>query len=133
MSGPGHKDFGVLTLLVQLDYEPGGWFKIPAGCFFPEPDVDSACIILRRRAAVRLPEPMRPAYVRIVKRAFSQRRKMMFKLLKQDWTPEALEAAFPYAGLSPQIRAEAVSLDQFVNLTTQLAGAAGGQSRSAAP
>ena len=32
---PGDKDYGVLTLLVQLDYEPQASFKIPASCFFP--------------------------------------------------------------------------------------------------
>src|SRR5437588_9453047 len=38
---PGAKDYCVLTLLVQLDYEPLDWFKIPASSFFPEPEVDS--------------------------------------------------------------------------------------------
>ncbi len=42
-------DYGVLTLLVQLDFEPGDLFKIPPGCFFPEPGVDSACVVLNRR------------------------------------------------------------------------------------
>ncbi len=43
-------DYGILTLLVQLDFEPRGYFKIPPECFFPSPDVDSACVILVRRA-----------------------------------------------------------------------------------
>src|SRR5471032_924297 len=34
-------DYGVLTLLVQLDYEPRDLFKIPPECFFPSPNVDS--------------------------------------------------------------------------------------------
>src|SRR5438105_818477 len=46
---PRDKDYGVLTLLVQLDYEPQASFKIPASCFFPLPAVDSACISLRKR------------------------------------------------------------------------------------
>ena len=40
-------DYGVLTLLVQLDYEPRDSFKIPPDCFFPSPDVDSACVCLQ--------------------------------------------------------------------------------------
>jgi 16S rRNA (adenine1518-N6/adenine1519-N6)-dimethyltransferase len=124
MSGPDTRDYGVLTLLVQLDFEPVRWFKIPAGCFFPQPDVDSACIVLRRRPTAFLPEEQRSVYVRIVKRAFSQRRKMMRKLLKQDWSPDALDAAYDALRLSPQVRAEAVSLEQFVMLTKLLAGAA---------
>ncbi len=43
-------DYGVLTLLVQLDYERGASFKIPADCFFPAPKVDSMCVALQRRA-----------------------------------------------------------------------------------
>jgi len=121
MSDSGNKDYGVLTLLVQLDFEPVRWFRISAGCFFPQPAVDSACIVLTRRPVMLLPEALRPAYRRIVKRAFSQRRKMMLKLLKQDWKLESLENAYEKTGLSPQVRAEAVSLRQFVELTKLLA------------
>ena len=110
-------DYGVLTLLVQLDYEPRDWFKIPADCFFPAPDVDSACVVLVRRARPLLADGQRAAFVKIVKRAFSQRRKMMLKLLKQDWPVEKLAAAFAELKISPQERAEKLSLEQFVALT----------------
>lgn len=118
----GDEDYGILSLLVQLRFEPRGLFKIPAGCFFPPPDVDSACITLVRRNEDLLPAEMRPTYVRLVKLAFSQRRKMMLKLLKQEWQAIQLEAALNALSLSPQIRAEAVSLDQFVELTRLLHG-----------
>jgi 16S rRNA (adenine1518-N6/adenine1519-N6)-dimethyltransferase len=117
MAGASQEDYGILSLLVQLRYEPRGLFKIPPGCFFPPPDVDSACITLVRRERELLPAESRPAFVRLVKLAFSQRRKMMAKLLKQDWPAERLEAAFGQLNLSPTIRAEAVSLEQFVGLT----------------
>jgi 16S rRNA (adenine1518-N6/adenine1519-N6)-dimethyltransferase len=113
-------DYGILTLLVQLDFEPRGWFKIPATCFFPEPDVESACVCLVRRTEPLLPSGQRAAFIKIVKRAFSQRRKMMLKLLKQDWPAEKLDRAFAALSLSPQIRAEAVSLDLFTQLTRLL-------------
>ena len=120
-AGPGHKDYGVLTLLVQLDYEPRNLFKIPASCFFPAPDVDSACVTLVRREKPLLAGELREAFVKIVKRAFSQRRKMMLKLLKADCPEARLTAAFAEVGLSPQARAEAVSLIEFGNLTKRLA------------
>jgi len=84
MAKAGDEDYGILTLLIQLGYEPREWFKIPASCFFPKPDVDSACVVLVRRAAPLLPENQRETFVKIVKRAFSQRRKMMLKLLRED-------------------------------------------------
>jgi 16S rRNA (adenine1518-N6/adenine1519-N6)-dimethyltransferase len=123
LAGAGDEDYGVLTLLVQLDYEPGGWFKIPAGCFFPAPEVDSACVTLRRRAQPLLPGEQRPVFVKIVKRAFSQRRKMMLKLLKQDWPADALAAAFDGLGISPMERAEKLTVEQFASLTRLLVAA----------
>jgi 16S rRNA (adenine1518-N6/adenine1519-N6)-dimethyltransferase len=112
--------YGILTLLVQLDFAPRDWFKIPPGCFFPSPDVDSACVILERRATPLLPENLRASFVKIVKRAFSQRRKMMLKLLKQDWAADKLAAAFAELKISSQERAEKLSLEQFVALTKLL-------------
>jgi 16S rRNA (adenine1518-N6/adenine1519-N6)-dimethyltransferase len=114
-------DYGILTLLVQLDFEPHGLFKIPSGCFFPAPDVDSACVRLLRREKPLLPENLRKPFMRLVKLAFSQRRKMMLKLLKQEWPKEKLEAAFANLNISPQERAEKLSLEQFVSLTKILA------------
>jgi 16S rRNA (adenine1518-N6/adenine1519-N6)-dimethyltransferase len=120
MSKADDDDYGVLTLLVQLDYEPRGWFKIPANCFFPAPNVDSACVTLVRREKPLLTDDHRKIFVRIVKKAFSQRRKMMLKLLKTEWPLEKLQAAFSALTISPQERAEKLSLEQFVGLTMHL-------------
>jgi 16S rRNA (adenine1518-N6/adenine1519-N6)-dimethyltransferase len=120
---PGAPDYGVLTLLVQLNYEPQPWFKIPPSCFFPEPDVDSACICLVRREPPPLTDDQRRVFVRLVKRSFSQRRKMMLKLLKQEWPQPRLAQEFERLNLSPQIRAEKVSLEQFTQLARNLDGA----------
>ncbi len=116
----GDRNYGLLALLIQLRYEPQGWFKIPATCFFPAPDVDSACVKLVRRPEPLLTDIQAAVYTRLVKRAFSQRRKMMFKLLKQDWPESVLEPAFAAARLSAQVRAEATSLEQFIILTRKL-------------
>lgn len=116
MARPDDADYGVLTLLVQLEYEPQEWFKIPASCFFPEPEVDSACVFLLRREQPLLGE-LRDRFSRIVKRGFSQRRKMMLKLLKEDWALDQLEQAFHQTQIPLKARAEIVTLEQFVRLT----------------
>jgi 16S rRNA (adenine1518-N6/adenine1519-N6)-dimethyltransferase len=54
--------------------------------------------------------------VRLVKRGFSQRRKMMLKLLKEEWPAERLSEAFEELKLSPQSRAEDIRLEEFVAL-----------------
>jgi 16S rRNA (adenine1518-N6/adenine1519-N6)-dimethyltransferase len=113
-------DYGVLTLLVQQAYQPAGQFRISRKCFFPEPNVDSACLTLVRRPAPLLTPELKRPYKRIVKRAFSQRRKMMRKLLLADWPPERLDAAFAALNISPQARAETITLNQFVALTKLL-------------
>jgi 16S rRNA (adenine1518-N6/adenine1519-N6)-dimethyltransferase len=118
---PGSRDYGVLSLLVQVNYESVAQFKIPPSCFFPEPDVDSACIALKRRAVPLLDTQQVSAFRNIVKRSFSQRRKMALKLLKQDWPPDKLTSAFERLTFSPQARAESLSLLQFVELTKLLA------------
>ncbi|MBI5387894.1 MAG: ribosomal RNA small subunit methyltransferase A [Verrucomicrobia bacterium] len=122
----GDSDYGVLTLLVQLRFESRGLFKIPASCFHPSPDVDSACVTLVRRTTPLLVPDQSRNFIRLVKMAFSQRRKMMLKLLKAGWPPAQLEAAFAELRLSPQVRAEAVSLEQFVRLTELLKAPAPG-------
>ena len=120
-AGAGSRDYGVLTLLIQLRYEPRADFKIPASCFFPAPKVDSVCLTLLRRPEPLLNRAEAATFTRIVKRSFSQRRKMMLKLLKEDWPAEALQSAYAEAGLPDSIRAESVTLGQFVTLSRRLA------------
>jgi 16S rRNA (adenine1518-N6/adenine1519-N6)-dimethyltransferase len=121
MARVGDDDYGLLTLLIQLRYAPREWFKIPRGCFFPEPDVDSACIVLLRRETPLLGEERHRDFERIVKRAFSQRRKQMAKLLKADWPLPKIMAALATLNLSADVRGEKLSLEQFVALTNILA------------
>lgn len=113
--------YGLLSLFMQLRYEGRDWFKIPPACFFPPPDVESACVVLRRRKEDLLPFELTRLFMRIAKRAFSERRKMMAKLLKHEWPAEHVMAAFAQLGLDPQIRAERVTLAQFAALTRMLA------------
>lgn len=114
-------DYGLLTLLLGLHYQPSGLFKIPASCFFPAPDVESGCITLTRRTPPLLDPEQTKMFVRLVKRAFSQRRKMMLKLLKTEWPEDRLHAAFSQLGISPQERAEKVSLEVFIEFCRLLA------------
>ena len=120
MAAPDDADYGLLTLLVQLNYEPKQFFKIPASCFFPEPDVDSACVCLLRRPQAILSASQKAIFVKVVKRSFSQRRKMMFKLLKEDWPAEKLARVFEELKIPPQTRAETVSVEQFVRVAQML-------------
>lgn len=120
ISLPKSQDYGVFGLLIQARYDACGYFKIPSTCFFPEPGVESACLNLVRRPHPPLTQAQYETFVRLLKQSFSQRRKMMLKLLKAEWAAESLAAAFATAGVSLQARAETVSLDQFIELAKQL-------------
>ena len=114
---PGQKEYGLLSLLLQLGYVPAGSFKVPAACFFPRPDVASACVtLIRRPVPLLLPEKISD-FTRLVKVGFSQRRKVMLKLLRSLWSEDRLGVAYETAGIQPQARAETVTLEQFVQLT----------------
>ena len=119
-AAPRTPEYGALTLLMQLDYSVSAWFKVPAGCFFPVPEVDSACVVLARRPFPLLEGALRGTFRRLVKTGFSQRRKMMLKLLKQHWPGEQLRAACDSCGISAQARAEELGLEQFVQLAKTL-------------
>ena len=117
---PGAKEYSKLTLLVGCRYEAGEMFRISPHCFFPEPRVDSACLTFHRRAEPLFDDSLYPTFKAVVKRAFSQRRKMMRKNLKGDWPDDKIDAAMNAAGLDLSIRAEKVTLEQFVDLTQRL-------------
>ena len=120
VSRAGEDNYGLLSLYLQLRYEPREWFKIPSSCFFPPPDVDSGTILLRFRPVPLLSSELVPVFRRLVKLAFSERRKMMAKLLKQQWPADRLADAFTRLNISPQARAESVPLEQFIELTKAL-------------
>lgn len=119
----GDPDYGLLGLLLQLNYEHKGYFKLPAGSFFPQPDVDSACVTLIRRATPPLTPAQEKVYMAVVRTGFSHRRKMMIKNLKGRWPEARLLAVLEELSLSPKIRAEDVTREQYVELARRLAAA----------
>jgi 16S rRNA (adenine1518-N6/adenine1519-N6)-dimethyltransferase len=118
---PGSDAYGLLTLLVGLRYTVQDSFRVPRDCFFPAPDVESACAVLERRPEAGLPEDAVDAYVRLVKAGFGQRRKMLAKLAAGAWPRDAVDAAMQAAGVPPTERAERVTREQFVTMATRLA------------
>jgi 16S rRNA (adenine1518-N6/adenine1519-N6)-dimethyltransferase len=92
-SAPGRKDYGAVTVLVQAEYDVEILKNIPAAVFYPEPEVGSAVVRLRRRDAPLLRSENRAAFHALVKKGFSQRRKKLSNLLsiKDDRRAEELD------------------------------------------
>jgi 16S rRNA (adenine1518-N6/adenine1519-N6)-dimethyltransferase len=112
---PGTKDYGALTLFIQLHYSVEFLRTIPASVFIPRPEVDSAVVRLRPRGAQELPACDFRAFHDLVRLGFSQRRKQVGKLLRNylpDWA-----AAAQSLGVDIRIRAERLDLHQWIALT----------------
>jgi 16S rRNA (adenine1518-N6/adenine1519-N6)-dimethyltransferase len=111
---PRSKDYGILTLIVQLQCRVEYLRTIPATVFLPPPEVDSAFVRLRPRVAGELPEHDRDFLLSLIRSGFSQRRKQLGKLLRgkvADWPSAARRIDVPISA-----RAEELSLEQWVAL-----------------
>jgi 16S rRNA (adenine1518-N6/adenine1519-N6)-dimethyltransferase len=124
---PATRDYGALTLLVQLHYCVEYLRTIPASVFLPKPNVDSALVRIVPRDPRELPACDYKVFEELVRRGFSQRRKQLGKLIREnvpDWENAAVEL-----GLNPKARAEELSLRQWIalaNYVTPIASAEGG-------
>jgi 16S rRNA (adenine1518-N6/adenine1519-N6)-dimethyltransferase len=115
---PRTKDYGALTLQVQLRYRVEYMRTIPASVFIPRPEVDSAIVRLHPRAPGELPACDHNLFPQLVRLGFSQRRKQLGKLLREhipDWSSGAKAL-----GLAPEVRAEELSLEQWIALTNYI-------------
>jgi 16S rRNA (adenine1518-N6/adenine1519-N6)-dimethyltransferase len=119
----GDPDYGVLSVMTQYAAEAKKAFKVSANCFRPRPDVGSAVVVLRSRPAETLLPPQEESrFAAVVKAAFAHRRKTLINSLRDEGyeAPIATEAVEAMQ-LSPTVRAETLTLEQFKELTSRLA------------
>jgi len=114
-AAPRTSDYGSLSLAVQLQYRVEYLRTVSATVFLPQPDVDSAFV----RITPRLPDEHPPhdpeTFFRLVRQGFSQRRKQLRNLLREEipaWEDAARELKF-----DPRARAEELSLEQWIALS----------------
>ncbi|PCI38004.1 MAG: ribosomal RNA small subunit methyltransferase A [Elusimicrobia bacterium] len=123
LSDPGSRAYGILTLSVAIKADTEHICDVGPECFQPPPKVSSSVMRLHRYPKMRLPDTLREKdFFRIVRAAFSQRRKMAAKSIAAVLgMPRAdVDAAFAATGLSLSARAETLSLDEFVSLAARL-------------
>lgn len=112
VAAPGSKTYGRLSVMIQYYCSVEALFEVPPESFFPAPKVDSAIVRL-------IPYPQPPYLAKdksrldlIVREAFSQRRKTLRNSLKKYLTEED----FARAGINPELRAENLSVEAYVQL-----------------
>lgn len=114
----GTKEYGVLALLSQYHGEVDIVHHVPASCFVPRPKVDSCVVRIRRHREALFPDTDGKFLSRVIRAAFSQRRKTLRNALgsgfgaPRDIVLGALEAT----GIDSNRRAETVALEEFAAL-----------------
>ena len=116
-AAPGSSDYGALSLVLQLHYRVEYLRTVPASVFVPQPDVDSAFVRITARAAHELLPHDSETFLRIVRKGFSQRRKQLRNLLR-DEIPDWSEASIA-VGFDPRARAEELGLEQWIALSNR--------------
>lgn len=125
-ASPGGKEYGYLSVLVQLYCEAESLFDVPPSAFRPVPKVVSSVVRLKVR-----PEPAALVsdeilFVELTKTLFSQRRKTILNNLRAGWTrlnlpaAEAIREALAAAKLDPQRRAETLTIAELAGLANEI-------------
>ena len=112
VSVPGKKLYGRLSVMIQTFCTTQALFEVPPYAFEPAPKVDSA--ILRLQPNPQFEDKIKDfsQYEKLIRQAFSQRRKTLKNTLKNTCSAQQIEQA----GLVPTLRAEELSVADFVKL-----------------
>ena len=116
--GPGTKDYGALSLAVQYYSKPCIILNVSANCFVPRPNVDSAVIKLSSHKENPVHVDNEQLMFNIIRASFNQRRKTLVNgLTNAGFEKERVLSALSQMNLSPTIRGEALTLEEFAKLS----------------
>ena len=122
-AAPGTKAYGALSVAVQYYCEIESVVNVPKDVFVPQPKVDSAVLNLKIRKTCPVETRDRELFFAVVKAGFGQRRKTLSNSLMgvKDITKEIVFESLNAAGIEPSRRAETLSLEEFAQLSNQVA------------
>lgn len=119
--GPGSKEYGALSLAVQYYAKPEIVVNVPPNCFMPQPKVGSAVIRLTRHSEPPVTVKSEKLLFQVIRASFNQRRKTLANGLANygafGLPKEELQACIEELGVPVNIRGEALSLEQFAQLS----------------
>ncbi len=115
-AAPGTAEYGLPSVLIGRTWRIKSGRKLPPSVFFPEPNVDSALVELIPRPGDDLPPCVPEIFERAARAGFSQRRKQLRKLLAAEFP----DLTWPVAQLPESIRAEELTLSQWVALANAI-------------
>ncbi|MDI3481002.1 MAG: rRNA (adenine1518-N6/adenine1519-N6)-dimethyltransferase [Tepidanaerobacteraceae bacterium] len=122
---PGGKDYGVLSVAVQLYADVDMVCEVGRDAFVPPPKVDSAVVRIVFKSEPRVKLEDEDAFFKVVEAAFGQRRKILRNSLKSGLalcgiSPEKIDNALEKAGIDPARRGETLSIEEFAKLSALL-------------
>ena len=124
-AAPGSREAGAISYAVAYYAAPQLLFTVQPGSFFPPPKVTSAVIRLdlHDTPPVRVPNGDEAGYFRLIRAAFSQRRKTAANAIANglNLPKAAVTRALADAGLDARLRPEQLTMEQFCALQTALA------------
>ena len=118
---PHTKDYGSLTLFVGFYTEPQIMMKVPKTVFMPQPKIDSS--VIRLNVKEDLPDTNRDSYFKLVRAAFSKRRKTLINALSTyglEADKEEIREALRRAGIEETVRGEDLHMDDYIRLAREL-------------
>ena len=121
--GPGSKDYGALSLAVQYYADPEIVAEVSPNCFIPKPNVGSAVIRLTRYEKPPVNVEDENFMFALIRASFNQRRKTLSNGLSNAGlgiSRGQVTKALEQMELSPTVRGEALTLEQFANLSNIL-------------
>jgi len=121
---PGSRDYGLLSATAQLYCRVDNLFTLPPGAFSPPPKVHSS--VLRLTVQPRFDELRveTKTFIPFLKAAFAMKRKTLLNNLKSLYSSAQIKAALGQTGIRPDVRAEAISLEEMASLFHKLQVAA---------
>ena len=119
---PGSREVGAVSIAVRYYCEPQVLFQVSRGSFMPAPDVDSTVIRLDIRKEPAVQVEKEENFFRVVKAAFSQRRKTLANTLSSGLGISKAQATelLDRAGVASNQRAEQLSMQQFADIANAL-------------
>lgn len=111
-------DYSLLALSIQVYGDPSLVLHIPAGAFYPAPQVDSAVLRIELLPQPRIELPLLDTFFRLIKAGFSQKRKTLRNALSAGLGISTSNAAvlLEQAQIDPQRRAETLSIEEWQQL-----------------
>jgi 16S rRNA (adenine1518-N6/adenine1519-N6)-dimethyltransferase len=119
---PGRKEYGPLSVFVQLFLDISIRFFIKPSAFFPSPKVESAVVHMTWKEKPLIETDDEEWFKRVVKACFGYRRKTLINALKHSGLPlpESIDLKMEEIGIDPRRRPETLTIQEFASLAEAL-------------